>query len=214
MTAYNLPSSRIDVIPNGVGLPTAVRRLRHVAHNQPIVLLFVGQLSPVKQVHRAIEALADLPEQVTLRLVYHHNARELQLREQARRLGVQERVIFVGQRCGPALVEEYDRAHALVLPSASEALPSVVIEAILTGLPILASAVGGVPEQIGNAGVLVTPSSADSLAPAISTLLADYAGYARRATARAHSVAVEYSVERMIGRHLDLYRRLTERSRR
>jgi glycosyltransferase involved in cell wall biosynthesis len=88
----------------------------------------------------------------------------------------------------------------------------VVTEALLTGLPVLASAVGGVPGQIGDAGMLITPNGGESLVPAITAVVADYDTYARRAVTRSDAVATEYSVDQMISRHVDLYRGLRGRT--
>jgi glycosyltransferase involved in cell wall biosynthesis len=209
--AYRLPTSRVEVIPNGASFAPTDCRLRSIGAEEPVVLLFVGQLRPVKQVHRAVRALAELPRRCILRLVYHNDEGLEDLRVQARALGVADRITFVGQLASEKLIEQYQQAHLLLLPSASEALPSVVSEALLTGLPVVASAVGGIPGQVGDAGELVTPSIEDSIAPAIAAVIADYTAYAARAVARCEAVAAEYSVDRMISRHLALYRRLQER---
>lgn len=206
--AYRLPASRIQVIPNGIARPPGTAPLHRLEADSPVVLLFVGQLRPVKQVHRAVEALAGLPSRVRLRLVYHNDEQLTHLRRQAREAGVEDRITFVGQLAGRELAEEYRRAHLLLLPSASEALPSVVTEALQHGLPVVASAVGGVPGQIADAGLLVSPDPAESLLPAVSAVIGDYDTYARRALARSASVSAEYSVEQMISRHLALYRSL------
>ncbi|WP_328425703.1 glycosyltransferase family 4 protein [Micromonospora sp. NBC_00389] len=210
---YRLPRSRVEVIPNGIGISSDVCRPRRLAPDGQIILLFVGQLIAMKQIHRVIEALPDLPRQVVLRLVYHNDELECRLRERARALGLLDRVTFVGQRSGPELVEEYRRAHLLVLPSelGYECLPSVVTEGLLTGLPVVASEVGGVPDQVRDAGVLVSPSSSVSLAPAITTVLQAYEHFANRALARARTAANDYSVDHMIDRHLDLYQRLMQK---
>jgi glycosyltransferase involved in cell wall biosynthesis len=110
---------------------------------------------------------------------------------------------------------EYGGAHLLVLPSRPpEALPSVVTEALLTGLPVLASRVGGVPTQVRDAGLLVSTSDSESLVPAIEKMIADYPAFAERAVVRGHEMGVDYSIDQMIDNHLALYRRLlAERSR-
>ncbi|AGL16325.1 glycosyltransferase family 4 protein [Actinoplanes sp. N902-109] len=206
--AFGLAPARLAVIPNGIApWPDGPRR-RTLGPREPVTLLFVGQLDPIKQVHRAIEALAALPRRFVLRLVYHRDALRAPLRELARELGVDERVTFAGQRAGAALAREYQQAHVLVLPSASEALPSVVTEALLTGLPVLASAVGGVPGQVRDAGLLVTPDPADSLAAPLTALTGDYDRYAAAAFDRARTIAAEFTVERMVDRHIALYRSL------
>ena len=206
--AYRLPPSRIEIILNGVAFAEDACQHRRLVPGQPIVLLFVGQLRPVKQVHRAIDALAELDERFVLRLVYHNGDLEAELRARAEGLGVAGRVTFVGQRAGAALVEEYHRAHVLLLPSESEALPSVVTEALLSGLPVVASDVGGVAGQVRGAGILVRATGDCSIAPAVSQVVADYPAFVEMGVLRAVEVADEYSIEQMVTHHLDLYRRL------
>jgi 2-deoxystreptamine N-acetyl-D-glucosaminyltransferase/2-deoxystreptamine glucosyltransferase len=78
----------------------------------------------------------------------------------------------------------------LVLPSAYEEMGSVLVEAMAAGLPVVASAVGGIPEvvQDGVTGLLVPPGDADALAAALDRLVADPALRARLAAgARAHA---------------------------
>jgi len=205
---FRLPGDRTVIIPNGVTLDAPPATPRRLSTSGPVRLLFVGQLRPVKQVHRAIEALAQLPSHFVLRLVFHVDELANELAALAARLGVADRVTFVGQRWGAELLAEYQRAHVLVLPSASEALPSVVTEALLTGLPVLASAVGGVPTQVGRAGVLVGSAAAEPLAPSIQRLVGDYCDLADQAVARSTAIRAEYSVQEMIARHIELYERL------
>ncbi|MEU4423052.1 glycosyltransferase family 4 protein [Actinoplanes sp. NPDC024001] len=208
--AYRLPTSKVNVIRNGIAPPPGTGQPPVRETDGRMVLLYVGQLTPWKQVHRAIEALASLPDRFVLRLVYHNDEALEDLRARTRALGVTDRVTFVGQLAGAALAEEYRRAHLLLLPSGStEALPSVVTEALLQGLPVVASAIGGVPEQIADAGILVSPDAGESLIPAITAVAEDYHTYAQRALARGAAVAEEYTVDRMISQHLALYESLS-----
>jgi glycosyltransferase involved in cell wall biosynthesis len=103
-----------------------------------------------------------------------------------------ERVRFVGTRTGAELEATYAAADLLVLPSRAEPYGMVVTEALAHGIPVLATAVDGVPEALGTApdgsvpGVLVPPGDAGALAAAIRRWLTDAAWRARlRASARA-----------------------------
>jgi len=198
---------RFFVIPNGLELDCEPQHLRAWRAPERFRLLFVGQLKCVKRVDRAITAVAANPG-TELRLVYHNDSAEGTLRSLARTLGVEDRVTFVGQRYGFDLREEYRSAHALVLPSRSEALPSVVTEALLTGLPVLASDVGGVSSQVGDAGILMNPTDDENLSASVGHAILCYASLARRAFARAEEIRAAYSIDRMVDMHLDLYRSL------
>ena len=112
-------------------------------------------------------------------------------------------------QCGPEEVfEEYASAHALVLPSATEASPSVVTEALMSARPVVASAVGGIPEQVGDAGILVPANAVAALGEAIRTLVMHYQTPLHAATVRSRQVVEESSVHRMVDRHLKLYEEL------
>lgn len=111
------------------------------------------------------------------RLVRHH--------------GLANRVLFPGPRTGAALEAEYAAADLLVLPSRAETYGMVVTEALARGTPVLASAVGGVPEALGATpdgvpGVLVPPGDAGALGEALRRWLEgpDLRRDLRRAAAR------------------------------
>jgi glycosyltransferase involved in cell wall biosynthesis len=98
---------------------------------------------------------------------------EYELRAQARRLRRSGQITFLGARAdGPALIAGLD---VLVVPSLTEGAPLVVLEAMVAGVAIIASAVGGIPDQLGHgqAGILVAPADARALASALGPLLAD-----------------------------------------
>jgi glycosyltransferase involved in cell wall biosynthesis len=198
----------MTIIPNGfnnlagrVGM-----RERHLP-DSPARLLFVGQLKDIKQVDRILVAVSEW-EGITLRLVYHNAELESELRALVTKLGIEDRAVFVGQRWGSQLLDEYLAADLLVLPSRSESLPSVVAEALACGLPIVASEVGGIAEQVGGAGVLVAPSRSVPIVGALRSAVAGYEALARRARERAVEVQDQFSAEVMADRHLELYERL------
>ena len=92
---------------------------------------------------------------------------EPDLRALATDLNIHERVIFLGFRADiPEILKAYD---VFVLPSMAEGLPGALLEAMATGIPVIASQVGGVPEILNSPGlgVMVSPSSVDELAAAM-----------------------------------------------
>jgi glycosyltransferase involved in cell wall biosynthesis len=94
-----------------------------------------------------------------------------ELEAHARRLGLQQRCRFVGIRTD--LGDVLGAFDLLVVPSRSEGLPYVVLEAMVAGTPLVATRVGGIPEVIldGVRGVLVPPRAPDRLAASITAAL-------------------------------------------
>ena len=136
-------------------------------------LLTVAALTAKKGHADLLAALAELrrERQVTLDLVGGGELRG-ELNERAQRLGVAKAVRFHGERPKEEVAELMREADLFVLPSRFENLPCVLIEAIASGLPSVAAAVGGVPELLdGNGGVLVRPGDPRALAAAIACAL-------------------------------------------
>jgi glycosyltransferase involved in cell wall biosynthesis len=95
---------------------------------------------------------------------------EAELRSLAAELNIHERVLFLGYRTDiPDVLKAYD---VFVLPSIAEGHPGALLEAMATGVPVIASRVGGVPEILNSpaAGTMVSPSSVDELADAMERL--------------------------------------------
>jgi glycosyltransferase involved in cell wall biosynthesis len=115
-----------------------------------------------------------------------------QLREQIDGYGLADRVHLAGCRTGAALDAEYASADLMVLASRREAYGMVVTEALARGIPVLATAVGGLPEALGTAvdgdrpGLLVPPDDSTALAAALRCWLTD-TGLRERLRHNAHS---------------------------
>jgi glycosyltransferase involved in cell wall biosynthesis len=101
--------------------------------------------------------------------------READLRAQARELGLDTSVRFLGFKSRPDLAELFDAASFMVLPSRSEGLPRVVVEAMARGRAVVATKVGGLAQLVheGQNGHLVDAEDPAALADALSGLIAD-----------------------------------------
>ena len=138
------------------------------------VLAFAGRLGPQKALGVAIDALARLDD-VTL-LVAGDGPERAGLERRAAELALGARARFLGSVPRERVLRLFRVADACVLPSAWENLPHTVVEALAVGCPVIATAVGGVPEVVrdGENGLLVAPGDPEALAAAIGRFFGDH----------------------------------------
>lgn len=155
------------------GSKAEARERLKVAAGDPLVL-YVGNLVPVKAVDVLLEAARLLVAGGTaVRLVLVGGGPlRADLEQHAARLGLADRVRFTGAVPQVALPDWYRAADVFVLPSHSEGVPNVLLEASACGTPWVASRVGGIPE-IAHFGVsrLVPPATPPALAAALRDAL-------------------------------------------
>ncbi len=159
---------------SGAGLAGAIRNAHLGADGEGFLLGSFGRLSPEKGHRFLLEALARLDDSLRVSLLIVGDGQERRRLEQlAERLGVAARVYFVGQK--ENMRDYYEAIDLFVLPSLSEGLPFVVLEAMALGKPVLASRVGALAEVIeeGSNGWLVPAGKVDMLAAALGSLLKD-----------------------------------------
>lgn len=205
---------RVVRIYNGVASDVFTTRSRHPSvGGQPWTLLFVGQLIPLKRAEIAVRTVASLVgagHDVHLRFVSHRPTLEPELRAQATGLGIGDRVHFLGAMEQREVADAMRAAHALLLTSETESLPTVVTEAVLTATPVLTFDVGGVREQLP-AGVL-PPHVADveGFLRSAHDLLADYPRVADLYADHRPAAEQTFSITAMVQAHADLYRDLLD----
>jgi glycosyltransferase involved in cell wall biosynthesis len=177
LSDLGVPDDKVHVLRNGVDLELFTPGDRNAARRRLDVagplLLSVGSLIERKGHHLAIEALARLPE---ARLaIAGDGPEEGALRALANRLGVADRVRFLGNVPHEALADVYRAADALVLASSREGWANVLLEAMACGTPVVATEIWGTPEVVAapEAGRLVARRDASALAEAVRALLAD-----------------------------------------
>ncbi len=152
------------------------------------VLAFAGRLGPQKSVGTALEALARVDE-VAL-VIAGDGPDRAALERRARELGLEERVRFLGAVPRDQVLRLFRAADASLLSSAWENFPHTVVEALAVGCPVIATAVGGVPEVVrdGVNGLLVAPGDPAALASALERFYADPELRSRLAEAAVASV--------------------------
>jgi D-inositol-3-phosphate glycosyltransferase len=183
--------SRVRVIPCGVDVDLfrpgeqAAARARLGLGPGPI-LLFVGRLTPIKGLETLLRALARLvsepraPGGLRLRIVggdrdERPDGERARLRRLAAESGVRASVDFHGPQAQSALPDYYRAADLCLIPSRHESFGMVALEAMASGLPVIASRVGGLRFTVrdGTTGLLVPEGDDAALAAAITALLAD-----------------------------------------
>ncbi len=178
--------SGVDLVRFGPGDKSAARARLGLPVDGPI-LLWIGQMVPVKATERLLEAAAALATEFPLLHValVGDGPRRAPLEQEATRTpALRGRVTFAGAIDHTALPDWYRAADLFVLPSRSEGVPNVLLEAMATGLPFVASDVGSIGDLLPfGPSRLVPEGDVPALAEAISRCPAH--GQARRATAEA-----------------------------
>lgn len=201
------PRATVTVVPNPVPLPP----LADAGAEQPGRILFLGQVEPRKGVYELLEALpALLASHPQLQLAIGGQGELDQVRRRAAELGVGEQVVLLGWLDGTARQAELARAAVVCLPSHAEGLPMAMLEAMAAGKPVVASAVGGIPDAIRHRdnGLLVTPGDAAQLAGALATVLGDDALRRRLGQRARATVAARFEAGIVTGQLSALYRDL------
>jgi L-malate glycosyltransferase len=204
LAAERVPKRRIHVVPNGIDLAAYAPH----AHDRPIRrIVTVANLRPEKAHEVLFEAaplvLRRFPD--TEFVIAGDGPRRHELEGLARARGIGARVRFIGHVDDvPGLLASCD---LFVLPSRSEACPNSVLEAMASGLPIVATRVGGIVELLENqrTGVLVPSDHARALGHAILDLIQWRRHAARLGRAARAEVEARYSWERMIASFERLY---------
>jgi glycosyltransferase involved in cell wall biosynthesis len=197
---YSLPPRSIMTIPNGVPDPTVEPE---VLDARGVTVGTVRRFEPSKGLDVLVRAVVDVPG-VTLYLVGEGEQAD-ELRALAEETGVGDRTRFV---------EWSDRARSFLaafdivaVPSRAEAFGLIALEGMLSRRPVVACAVGGLPEVVddGVTGMLVPPDDVDALADALRTLADDAALRARMGDAGRRRALDRFSLEAMTRSYESLY---------
>ena len=171
LSFYGLKEEQVPMIYNGVDLGKCCLKEQY-GLSKPAGLLHIGRFNEQKNHKGLLEAFAQIVKtfpDCCLQLIGDGDLEE-ETRNHVKDLGLQEKVLFLGNQTNvyPFLQE----ADLFLLPSKFEGMPMTIIEAMGTGLPIVASAVGGVPDMLedGVSGILV-PCDPDAVAQAVLQLL-------------------------------------------
>lgn len=210
-------AEKLAIVPNGVPMPAqlpaaellGVRQRYGCKPAEPLVV-GAGRLTSQKNFEALIEAAASMLRQhVSFRVLVAGDGPlrgDLQARIDGH--GLSERFRLLGNITDLATLLQ--AADLFVLPSAWEGLPLVLLEAMASGLPVVATAIEGVSEVVtdGESGLLVPPGDSGALASALTSLLADPVKRESLGAAGRQVVARDHSFESTVQRLDSLYRRI------
>lgn len=189
------PGPRTGALRQRTGIPAAatiignVARLQEVKNHELLIDAFSGLLARVTEAHLVVVGEGPLRPSLT---------------EQVRRLGLQRRVHLIGTESDTAPI--YREFDLYVLPSRSEGTSMSLLEAMASGIPVIATAVGGTPDLLahGARGRLVPPDDRHALTRAMREVLADPARHDVAVAAR-RDVELQYSEAAMVSAYERLY---------
>lgn len=208
LRAAGLRHERVHLVPNGwsregsgmtradaraaLGLPTGAR-----------LIGWVGRLSQEKGPDVMLDAMPHVAADIILVMVGDGPERTA-LDAQAARLGLGERVRWLG--AVPEAGKYFSAFDGFVLSSRTEGTPIALFEAVAAGVPVVATAVGGVPEVVTEReALLVRPEDPAALGAAVARLTADPAATALRAAAASLRLESQYGVEAWVRRYDEVY---------
>jgi len=219
LIAMGVPSARVVTIPNGIDAdeflgcteidPGHIRAsLGLPRHGQ--VMVSAGRLSPEKGHTVLLEAFATIaPQMPDVWLVLLGDGPEYRrLAALADSLGITRRVLFAGYRKDIAAI--FQVMDFLVLPSHTEGLPMVILEAFACGKPVVATTVGGVPEVVrqGETGLLIPEGDVAGLRRAMGAMLMDQPARERMGKGAYAWVRERFGIRRYAAEFADVFRRV------
>jgi glycosyltransferase involved in cell wall biosynthesis len=204
------PQGRYHLVANALA-PVALAAAPAAPEPQAVPeVLYAGRLIREKGLYELLEAFARVRSGAEAHLIVAGEGPEAGgLQQRAEELGIAGDVTFTGHLAEEDLAALYRRATLLVLPSYSEGLPTVILEALAFGLPIVTTPIRGAADHLveGTNALFVPPRESAPLADAIGTLLADPE---LRATMREANLAKasEFAPERVAEEYVRVFQQV------
>lgn len=206
------PAETILIIPQGTNLDNFTFQKRKIDPGKRIVLLTIARLSIEKGHQVAIEAIRELAEQFPT-LEYHivgEGPERARLTNLSMDYGLKERVVFHGFKTGEELRKVFSSAHIFVLPSTMETQGVVLQEAQASGIPVIGSRTGGIPDVIrdNDTGLLFSELNHHELANKVHGLILDPDQYNNLSTSGRKDVEQRFDInlicKNLVGIYTDI----------
>jgi glycosyltransferase involved in cell wall biosynthesis len=197
----------IETIPNGVD----PERFEPPDRDwESVRMLFVGRVVYQKGLDLLLHALGRMKEQPWSLTIVGDGPQRGPLELLAAHLGIVDRIRFAGWLQGEELISAYHAANLFVYPSRHEGMPNAVLEAMASGLPVIATRIAGNEELVveRETGMLVESENQQDLERALSGLMADPELRRRLGAAARAFVSERYPWERITGAYLDVLKRV------
>ena len=209
-SAFGCSGCRIEVIPNFID-PTVYDRARYEPQLREQVggrkvLMHISNFRAVKRVRDVVDVYARVAREMPSVLVMVGDGPErIDAEQEARRLGVQDDVFFLGklEAVAPLLAS----ADLFLLPSQSESFGLSALEALATGVPVIGTRAGGLPEVVrdGETGALCAVGDVEGMAGEAIALLRDPARWHETSTRAAADARRRFSLDQVLRKYEDFY---------
>ena len=180
---------------------------------RPFTIGFVGRLVEEKGIQVLLNAVAQLKQHNWVLKIYGGGPYETQLRNLAQNLKISDRVQFCGQVPSAQMPQIYHQFDAFVLPSLThhnwkEQFGRVIVEAMASGVPVIGSDSGAIPDVIDDAGIITPEGNAQALSRAITQLQTDPTMHAHFAMLGREHVLDQFTHAQIAQKTVDVYHHL------
>jgi glycosyltransferase involved in cell wall biosynthesis len=205
------PRYEIPVIPNGVDLEKYSVPERDWSSPR---LLSVGRIVRQKGLDLGLGALSQLKDLEWTWSIAGDGPQLENLKSLSAELGIQDRVHFLGWQSRDNLTKQYQQANIFLFPSRHEGMPNAVLEAMSTGLPVIATRIAGSEELVveGETGLLVQTENVDELRESLRRILVDPGQRKKMGLASRHRVEENYSWKNVAEQYKNLLDVITSKA--
>ncbi|HUD02682.1 MAG TPA: glycosyltransferase [Candidatus Paceibacterota bacterium] len=181
---WGIKSDRVRCLYLGVDLPPSIETPKHVLAGH--IMVSAGRLVPWKGFSMLIGLLPTLPDWNLV--IVGDGPERMPLEQQAKKLGVQGRVLFTGALSRKKMLGWCKVADAFVLNTSFESFSFQIVEAMMVGVPVITTRIGSIPELIDDdkEGVLLAPNDAKAFKEAIASIKSDPEKWHERTRAAQH----------------------------
>lgn len=205
-TRFGVSESKIQVIYNGVDADQ-FPECDYRAQKRPTVVT-VARIDPIKDIKLLIRSAAKVRERISnVQYMVYGSIAVPEYFEECKllcdELGLGDAFVFAGH--SDSMSAAYQSGDLITLTSISEAFPYSVVEAMMTGKPVIATDVGGIREALGDTGVLFTPGNCDELVTATLELLSDPVRRTTLGREARERALTHFTIHQVLEKHIKSY---------